>query len=149
LKREDCVVELGGYIVDAGEYTISLTDNGASSVILIDNYTGESVDLSIENYTFTTEKGSLDGRFMLAIAYVEKDVTTQVGNDLAGDLVVSNNGGLTMVGGLSVGDEVWIYDTVGRCVDQFVADSEQVELNIAAGIYMLKTSMESVKFIVW
>lgn len=149
LKREDCVVELGGYIVDAGEYTISLTDNGASSVILIDNYTGESVDLSIENYTFTTEKGSLDGRFMLAIAYVEKDVTTQVGNDLAGDLVVSNNGGLTMVGGLSVGDEVWIYDTVGRCVDQFVADSEQVELNIAAGIYVLKTSMESVKFIVW
>ena len=86
---------------------------------------------------------------MLAIAYVEKDVTTQVGNDLAGDLVVSNNGGLTMVGGLSVGDEVWIYDTVGRCVDQFVADSEQVELNIAAGIYVLKTSMESVKFIVW
>lgn len=149
LKREDCVVELGGYIVDAGEYTISLTDNGASSVILIDNYTGESVDLSIENYTFTTKKGSLDGRFMLAIAYVEKDVTTQVGNDLAGDLVVSNNGGLTMVGGLSVGDEVWIYDTVGRCVDQFVADSEQVELNIAAGIYVLKTSMESVKFIVW
>ncbi len=149
LKREDCVVELGGYIIDAGEYTISLTDNEASSVILIDNYTGESVDLSIENYTFTTEKGSLDGRFMLAIAYVEKDVTTQVGNDLAGDLVVSNNGGLTMVGGLSVGDEVWIYDTVGRCVDQFVADSEQVELNIAAGIYVLKTSMESVKFIVW
>lgn len=149
LKREDCVVELGGYIVDAGEYTISLTDNGASSVILIDNYTGESVDLSIENYTFTTEKGSLDGRFMLAIAYVEKDVTTQVGNDLVGDLVVSNNDGLTMVGGLSVGDEVCIYDTVGRCVDQFVADSEQVELNIAAGIYVLKTSMESVKFIVW
>jgi hypothetical protein len=149
LKRENRVVDLGGYMVNAGEYTISMMDNGEALVVLIDNYTGESVDLTTDSYTFTTEKGSLDGRFSLVISYVEKDVTTEIGNEMAGDLVVSNNGGLVVVDGLSVGSVVWIYDAVGRCVNRFVADSEQHELNICAGVYVLKTSTESVKFVVW
>ncbi len=149
LKRENRIVDLGGYMVNAGEYTISMMDNGEALVVLIDNYTGESVDLTADSYTFTTEKGSLDGRFSLVISYVEKDVTTEIGNEMAGDLVVSNNGGLVVVDGLSVGSVVWIYDAVGHCVNRFVADSEQQELNICAGVYVLKTSTESVKFVVW
>ncbi len=149
LKRENRVVDLGGYMVNAGEYTISMMDNGEALVVLIDNYTGESVDLTTDSYTFTTEKGSLDGRFSLVISYVEKDVTTEIGNEMAGDLVVSNNGGLVVVDGLSVGSVVWIYDAVGRCVNRFVVDSEQHKLNICAGVYVLKTSTESVKFVVW
>ena len=136
-------------MVNAGEYTISMMDNGEASVVLIDSYTGESVDLTVDNYTFTTEKGSLDGRFSIAISYAEKDLNTNVGNEMAGDLVVSNNGGLIVVDGLSVGADVWIFDAVGRCVDRFVADGECHELNIGTGVYVLKTSVESVKFVVW
>ena len=149
LKREDCVVELGGYIINEGEYTISLTDNGDASVVLVDNYTGKSIDLSLESYRFTTEKGSLDGRFSLVISYVVKDVTTQIGNQEVGNLVVSNSGEVTLVDGLVIGDRVWIYDALGRCIGQFIAESEQQELSIDEGVYVLKTSMESVKFIVW
>lgn len=149
LKKEDCVVELGGYVINAGEYTISLTDNGASSIVLIDNYTGESVDLTFEDYTFTTEKGSLDGRFTLAISYIEKDVTTEMIGGKVGNVLVSNFNGLVLVDGLIVGDEVWIYDAVGRCVNSFVAEEERYVLNVKEGAYVLKTSMESVKFVVW
>lgn len=149
LKKEDCVVELGGYVVNAGEYTISLTDNGASSIVLIDNYTGESVDLTFEDYTFTAEKGSLDGRFTLAISYIEKDVTTEMIGGKVGNVLVSNFNGLVLVDGLIVGDEVWIYDAVGRCVNSFVAEEERYVLNVKEGAYVLKTSMESVKFVVW
>ncbi len=148
LKKENCVVELGGYVVNAGEYTISLIDNGASSIVLIDNYTGESVDLSIENYTFTTEKGSLDGRFSVAISYIEKDVTTQINDEIIGNITISNNKGTILIDGLNIGDNIWIYDTVGRCVNHFVANNNQKELNIETGVYILKTSVKSVKFIV-
>lgn len=149
LKKEDCVVELGGYVVNAGEYTISLTDNGASSIVLIDNYTGESVDLTFEDYTFTTEKGSLDGRFTLAISYIEKDVTTEIGNENVGNILVSNYNDLVVVEGLTIGNHVWIYDAVGRCVSSFVAEEGRYVLNVKEGAYVLKTSMESVKFVVW
>ena len=53
------------------------------------------------------------------------------------------------VDGLIVGDEVWIYDAVGRCVNSFVAEEERYVLNVKEGAYVLKTSMESVKFVVW
>lgn len=149
LKKEDCVVELGGYVVNAGEYTISLTDNGASSIVLIDNYTGESVDLTFEDYTFTTEKGSLDGRFTLAISYIEKDVTTEIGTENVGNILVLNYNDLVVVEGLTIGNHVWIYDAVGRCVSSFVAEEERYVLNVKEGAYVLKTSMESVKFVVW
>lgn len=149
LKKEDCVVELGGYVINAGEYTISLTDNGASSIVLIDNYTGESVDLTFEDYIFTTEKGSLDGRFTLAISYIEKDVTTEIGNENVGNILVSNYNDLVVVEGLTIGNHVWIYDAVGRCVSSFVAEEERYVLNVKEGAYVLKTSMESVKFVVW
>lgn len=149
LKKEDCVVELGGYVINAGEYTISLTDNGASSIVLIDNYTGESVDLTFEDYTFTAEKGSLDGRFTLAISYIEKDVTTEIGTENVGNILVSNYNGLVVVEGLTIGNHVWIYDAVGRCVSSFVAEEERYVLNVKEGAYVLKTSMESVKFVVW
>ena len=149
LKKEDCVVELGGYVINAGEYTISLTDNGASSIVLIDNYTGESVDLTFEDYTFTTEKGSLDGRFTLAISYIEKDVTTEIGTENVGNILVSNYNDLVVIDGLNIGNHVWIYDAVGRCVSSFVADNERHVLNLKEGAYVLKTSMESVKFVVW
>lgn len=149
LKKEDCVVELGGYVINAGEYTISLTDNGASSIVLIDNYTGESVDLTLKDYRFTTERGSLDGRFTLAISYIEKDVTTEIGNENVGNILVSNYKDLVVVEGLTIGNHVWIYDAVGRCVSSFVADNERHVLNVKEGAYVLKTSMESVKFVVW
>ncbi len=149
LKKEDCVVELGGYVVNSGEYTISLTDNGASSIVLIDNYTGESVDLTFEDYTFTTEKGLLDGRFTLAISYIEKDVTTEIGNENVGNILVSNYNDLVVIDGLNIGNHVWIYDAVGRCVNSFVAEEERYVLNVKEGAYVLKTSMESVKFVVW
>ena len=149
LKKEDCVVELGGYVINAGEYTISLTDNGASSIVLIDNYTGESVDLTFEDYTFTTEKGSLDGRFTLAISYIEKDVTTEIGTENVGNILVSNYNDLVVIDGLNIGNHVWIYDAVGRCVSSFVAEEERYVLNVKEGAYVLKTSMESVKFVVW
>ena len=149
LKKEDCVIELGGYVVNAGEYTISLVANGASSIVLIDNYVGESVDLSLEDYTFTADKGSLDGRFTLVISYIEKEVTTEICTENAGDILVLNSNDLVVFEGLTIGDQVCIYDAVGRCVNQFVVENERLVLNINKGVYILKTSMKSVKFVVW
>ena len=53
LKKEERTIALGGYVAEAGKYTISLTADGkASSVILYDSQTGEATDLLQYDYEF-------------------------------------------------------------------------------------------------
>ena len=150
LKREERTIALGGYVAEAGKYTISLTADGkASSVILYDSQTGEATDLLQYNYEFDAEKGYLDGRFDITIAYaVQDDTPTDVeigGNDR---LVVLNSDGIVTFEGLAIGEEVVVYDIMGRCVNHFVASNDVANVMLADGVYVMKHSSEIIKFVV-
>ena len=150
LKKEERTIALGGYVAEAGKYTISLTADGkASSVILYDSQTGEATDLLQYDYEFDAEKGYLDGRFDITIAYAAQDDTpTDVeigGNDR---LVVLNSDGIVTFEGLAIGEEVVIYDIMGRCVNHFVASNDVANVMLADGVYVMKHSSEIIKFVV-
>lgn len=150
LKKEERTIALGGYVAEAGKYTISLTADGkASSVILYDSQTGEATDLLQYDYEFDAEKGYLDGRFDITIAYAAQDDTpTDVeigGNDR---LVVLNSDGIVTFEGLAIGEEVVVYDIMGRCVNHFVASNDVANVMLADGVYVMKHSSEIIKFVV-
>ncbi len=76
LSVDNQVVLLGVDVKKAGLYTFSMPSNFSGKVTLIDNYTGEHVDLSMDDYEVELEKGIISDRFMLDIN-IEK-VTTAI-----------------------------------------------------------------------
>ena len=150
LKREDRTVLVGGYVAQSGKYTISLDAEGdASSVTLYDATTGLVADLLNENYEFEAEKGTLDGRFRVIISYAAGDgPATMIGDNENESVVVSNNDGIAYFEGLSVGESVAVYDVMGRCVTQFVAENDEADVMLTSGVYMLYHNGETVKFVV-
>jgi hypothetical protein len=150
LKREDRTVLVGGYVAQSGKYTISLDGNGeASSVLFYDMETGLVADLLNENYEFEAEKGIMDGRFSVIISYAAGDgPATEVENDITMGVVVVNCDGIAHFEGLLVGESVVVYDVVGRCVTQFVAENDEADVMLASGVYMLYHNGETVKFVV-
>lgn len=61
-------VQLGYYAGTAGTYTIALQRCQAEKVCLTDYETGETVDLTLGDYTFTSEAGQNNVRFALSFA---------------------------------------------------------------------------------
>lgn len=59
-------IVLGMYIGEAGDYTIGMSEAPAN-VILTDNATGKTVNLSSETYTFSASQGTSDNRFTIQI----------------------------------------------------------------------------------
>ncbi len=70
------VVVLGVQVNKAGTYTFSMPSIFSGKVTLIDNFTGEHIDLSMGDYEVKLEKGIITDRFMLDIN-IEK-VTTAI-----------------------------------------------------------------------
>ena len=105
----DGKVMLGMQIVEEGTYTLKLDTNVDNEVWLIDNLTGNEVMLSDteEGYTFSSNAGTFDNRFMLRIGNGE---TTGISATL------NDNGEMT-------NDKV--YDLQGRRVN-----------NVQKGVYI-------------
>lgn len=65
----DGTINVGMYIGEAGDYTIGMSAAPAD-VILTDNATGKTVNLSSETYTFSASQGTSDNRFTIQIGDV-------------------------------------------------------------------------------
>lgn len=66
-------VELGFYAGKDGEYNISVSRNDAENVFIIDNNTGETIDITNGAYSFSAKAGTDNSRFTLS--FVSHDVT--------------------------------------------------------------------------
>lgn len=109
----DGLVKLGLSVARGGTYTISLGRCDMEKVMLIDNETGETTDISYGEYTFSTKAGTFANRFELAFD-AENDATgvknpgcIKAGDDaiynMAGQRVGSRNmRGIYIVGGKKV-----------------------------------------------
>jgi hypothetical protein len=68
------VIELGLQISQNGTYTITLDTQADNEVYLIDRETGEEIRIDgYENYTFSADKGTIEGRFVIRLG--DGDVT--------------------------------------------------------------------------
>ena len=134
-------INLGGYVATAGEQTISLNayNGNAEAVTLIDNFTGETADLLAGNYTFTAEVGSIDGRFTIVFAAQKAGgVTTDCYNSTANQIIAYGSANACTVSGLTAGEAIAIYNTMGQLVFATIADSETITLPaLTAGNYLI------------
>ncbi len=134
-------IALGGYVATAGEQTISLNayNGNAEAVTLIDNLTGETVDLLVDNYTFNAEVGSLDGRFTVVFAAQKAgDTTVDCYNSVANQVIAYGTADHCTVSGLTAGEAIVVYNTMGQLVFASIADSETITLpSLTAGNYLI------------
>lgn len=110
------------------KYTLSLSGRYCPewSVIVTDNVTGKSVDLTREDYTFTSAQGDTANRF--AVKFVLKAETDNINTITAAfgqdaNVTVTNTGGVTVY--------------TGRLAD----------VNVPAGIYIISNGKETRKAI--
>lgn len=135
-------IALGGYVATAGEQTISLDayNGNAEAVTLIDNVTGTTTDLLAEDYTFTAEVGSLDGRFTIVFAAQKagSDTTVDCYNSIANQVIAYGTADHCTVSGLTAGEAIVVYNTMGQLVFATTADSETITLpSLTAGNYLI------------
>ncbi|MDE5941089.1 MAG: leucine-rich repeat domain-containing protein [Muribaculaceae bacterium] len=85
----DGTAMLGARFATDGEYTLSLSGRGIIgwTVVLTDRLTGKTVDLTCEDYSFTAEAGSCEGRFMLSFGSPDQSSVEAVA-EAEGDSVV-------------------------------------------------------------
>ncbi len=134
-------INLGGYVATAGEQTISLKGYNANveSVTLVDNVTGETIELLAGDYTFNAEVGSLDGRFIVVFgAQKAGNTTVDCYNSTANQLIAYGSANACTVSGLTTGEAVVVYNAMGQLVFATIADSETITLpSLTTGNYLI------------
>lgn len=143
-------IRLGGQVAQDGRYTISLdgVNTKATSVILTDNVENTFVDLINENYTFDAHKGSISDRFTVTINYAPNTtVDTDVVTNSNGIVVVNSFEGCT-IENLVAGEQMMIFDAMGRLVYNAPADANSVNLTLSAGTYIVRQNNNWAKFVI-
>ena len=141
LARKSQTIPLGIYFGTDGNYTIALStlnDYDISSVMLYDKTLNQYCNLLQGDYTFTAATGSNEARFEVSInrkSGISTETPTIGENSgacvfaYAGQLVAAN---------LADGDQVRLYDAVGRLLTTERATGGQVRFSsLNAGVYLL------------
>lgn len=131
--EDDGLVQLAFIAPAYAEYTISLSRNQAENVVLTDLMTGIETDLTQGDYTFTSEAGTFDERFLLGV----KSSTTGIGNLTTQPTVeVTENG-------IHTSDYVEVYALDGRRVAEGVGN-----IALDKGVYVVRINEVGTKVIV-
>ena len=133
-------VPLGICIKKAGEYTIAATRMD-TPVLLRDTKTGITFDLSNGDYTFQSEAGTFNARFVLA---VNKNATGIADiQEKTGVSIAAVAGGIN-INGLN-GQTVYVYDTNGRAVATETIDGT---ISLKPATYVVKVDGLATKVLV-
>lgn len=126
-------VPLVVYSPNEQELSISLGEkeflNRLSNIYLLDNETGDAVDLLYEDYTFTAAGGTTSDRFVLQGRYKSKEITT--GLDLT-----------------KVAGQMYLFDALGHLVYSGNAADQAVLPPLQTGVYILRTSEGAQKIVI-
>ena len=146
-KNENQTIALGGCVKYAGEYSISLEGSNisAQSVVLYDIFTDTTVDLLSEEYNFTTEKGSLNGRFIVTFSFAPQ-TTTEIFTTTANQIIVSGNAQNCTIDNLLVGKQVMIFDIMGRLIYNEKTNNKTINISLPTGTYIVRQADNWAKF---
>ena len=113
----DGIVKMGLYVAKSGRYTISIGRCDMEKVLLIDYETGETIDISYGEYSFSTDAGTFMDRFELVF---------DAGDDPNGIATIDHS---------SLNSEQPVYDLQGRKV----ANGQSSMFNVPSrkGIYIV------------
>lgn len=148
-KNQNQTITLGGKVATTGEYTISLNgiNTTAKSVTLFDAVENTTTELTTDDYTFTAESGSINNRFVITFSFAP-GVTTDVFATEANQLVVSGNADNCTIENLIAGEEVMIFDAMGRLVYNAQTDATAINVSLTAGTYIVRQTNNFAKFVI-
>lgn len=127
-------VALGIYVGKAGSYTFSMdTKDNGTEVMLVDRLTETITDLTVSDYTFTTEAGTFTDRFVVCM---KSGVADGIENAVNVEIVTAE--GLISIRHASA--QVQIYDAAGALIG--TKSGEDVTFEVPSGIYMVKVGSE-------
>lgn len=133
-------VSLGFEVQKAGDYTISAIRMD-SPMLLKDNLTDATVDLSTSDYHFTSEAGTFNGRFTLMPNKSTTGIAEFAKN--TGVSIIPTEGGINFSG--VEGKHVSIYSLNGI---EIGSTQSSGTINLSQGIYVVKMDNTSTKVMV-
>ena len=148
-KNQNQTITLGGLVATTDEYTISLNgiNTKAQSVTLFDALENRTTELTTNNYTFTAKAGSINNRFIITFSFAP-GITTDAFAIEANQLVVSGNAQNCTISNLTIGEEVMIFDTMGRMIYNAQANANSLNITLNAGTYIVRQTNNFAKFVI-
>lgn len=134
-------VKLGFIAPESGNFTMQLTRNTMGKVILKDNETGSYVNISEQEYSFTSDAGTYENRFELYFTE-----TTGIENTVAVQQAMSVNvteNGISITGHANVE----VFAASGAMVGKASVNGRH-SFALPSGLYIVKGERKSVKVIV-
>ncbi len=134
-------VRLGFIAPQGGNFTMQLTRNTMGNVILKDNETGASVNISGQEYSFTSDAGTYENRFELYFTE-----TTGIENTAAVQQAMSVNvteNGISITGHVNVE----VFAASGAMVGKASVNGRH-SFALPSGLYIVKGERKSVKVMV-
>lgn len=136
-------VKLGFIAPKDGDFTMSLARDNAGNVMLKDNETGSTVNLSAQAYSFTSNAGTYDKRFELYLAggVTGLDKTTASGQAVS---INASNGRIEVYGSST---NVEVYNISGAKAGSANVSGSHTFI-LPAGVYVVKAGGKSLKVVV-
>jgi hypothetical protein len=131
---ETNTVPVGLYLGVGGTYTIAATEiNDLKYMKLEDTQTGEKIDIANQSYTFTSEAGTIDNRFVLHFSLLSVD------EDQAVKPEIYAYQHTVYVNMKEESGSIFIYNIAGQLIDTKEQAKGNVEFRIpATGNYIVK-----------
>ena len=141
-------VNLGFYAGTADSYTFSLDKNLSKEIaaFIIDNVTGAKTDLQANDYTFSSEAGTFNTRFVLQLYDLRATTDTQSIQESA-PIVYSEKNEIVIE--TQPGEEIAVYTPGGIKIAATAAATEQVRIAVVPGIYIVKIGKTVFKSVVY
>ncbi len=142
----DGCIRLGCRFGNTGTYTIAGHDlqAGGKTVTLRDNLLHQETVLNEASYTFTSDKGTFDGRFEIRL---NTPTGLSAQNDVNPTKVWSSNGKLNVE--TKPGNNIRVYTPDGFLVGQWTAKTLSTQLSVEKGVYLIQVDNHMFKSVVY
>ena len=138
LPYNDNEVQLGVSVVTPGDYSFSLKDiivaNGINSAILWDKDTDTKTELLNSDYTYHSDGGQTESRFVL---FINKSITS-INQIATADIYAYAENNAITVKNLNDGDKVQVLDLTGRMIASGIAVGNTYSATVnQKGVYIV------------
>lgn len=140
--QADGLVHLGFIAGESGHYTLSLTRNASEHVWLTDLENGQTIDLTTQDYGFTSEAGTFNERFELRFTGNTTYIQSQERQTFNVTAVI---GGIEISG---ISGNVGVYNMAGVQVAEQKLSGTSTFIALPKGVYVVKNSQTKIKVIV-
>lgn len=126
-----------GYTIDRAYYTVS-TDGGAT-------FTGSETDITAQISSEGFWIGTVHAPFKVSVVWKSLTALKQLDTEKVKCMVIYNG---VQLSGLNTGDNVSVYNSNGMLMHKSVATSNQTNIVLAKGVYILRVADSAKKLII-